>query len=269
MKGEVRKQMFIVVCSFSTFSAFEQDLTDLTVELPRLPKDLPFVVLQTQDGRKPKLEIKVRPDVLKKALKWLITYNPWYSQYTINEENMEFYEQNPTITENDLTELVQDWEPTPEEEEPQFRAMGEKDQFYEEDLDGDFPHPDGCVGTGIPSNTNEGIIKESLAKATSGRSTTPNTGPNDPLNPEADIEENADQEPSNTPPNQNDPSEPNPDDNGEESNSEEKQARPTLAWPRKSKKPLSEFEAGYFAKCYPHLFPDGVGDFLMPVSDNI
>ena len=68
MKGEVRKQMFILVCSFSTFSAFEQDLTDLTVELPRLPKDLPFVVLQTQDGRKPELEIKVRPDVLKKAL---------------------------------------------------------------------------------------------------------------------------------------------------------------------------------------------------------
>ena len=159
------------------------------VELPRLPADLPFVVLQTQDGRKPKLEIRVRPQVLKNALNWLIKHNPWYSQYTINEDNMAMYEANPVITEQDLRSIVQDWEPTPQEKEPQFHAMGEKDVLYEEDLSGDFPNPDGCVMTEVPSNTNEGIIKESLANATK-------SGQDVPLETEAFVQEIPDDQPS-------------------------------------------------------------------------
>ena len=233
--------------------AFEQDLTDLMVELPRLPADLPFVVLQTQDGRNPKLEIRVRPQVLKNALNWLIKHNPWYSQYTINEDNMAIYEANPVITEQDLRSIVQDWEPTPQEKEPQFHAMGEKDVLYEEDLSGDFPNPDGCVMTEVPSNTNEGIIKESLANATK-------SGQDVPLETEAFVQEIPDDQPSSP------SSQPEANTPADEQPEEDLQQRPTLAWPRKSKKPLSEFEPGYFAKCFPHLLPDGSGDFLMPVS---
>ena len=249
-------QFILILSSF--FSAFEQDLTDLMVQLPRLPIDLPYVVLQSQDGRKPKLEIKIRPQVVENALNWLIEHNPWYSQYVINRENMEFYEKNPIITEDHLRTIVQDWEPSPEDNEPQFRTMGEKDVFHEEDLAGDFPIPDGCVMTEVPSNTNEKIIKESLATATGSR--VPGTFPN--VHPEPSVsssqtnaEANSEESPADAP---SDPSAPAP---------EELQDRPTIAWPRRAKAPLSEFEPGYFAKCFPHLFPDGLGDFLMPVSD--
>ena len=243
--------------------AFEQDLTDLMVELPRLPADLPFVVLQTQDGRKPKLNIKVRPQVLKDALNWLIKHNPWYSQYTINEDNMAIYEANPVITEQDLRSIVQDWEPTPQENEPQFHAMGEKDVIYEEDLSGDFPNPDGCVMTEVPSNTNEGIIKESLANATSSAT---ESGQNIPSETETIVQESPDDQPSSPSSEPNEPSQPESNTPADIQPEEDLQQRPTLAWPRKSKKPLSEFEPGYFAKCFPHLLPDGTGDFLMPVS---
>ena len=245
---------FTIYTYISAFSAFEQDLSDLAIQLPRLPADLPFVVVETADGRKQNFEIKVRPQVIRKALDWLIENNPWYSKYSINQENMEFYEQTQTITQDHLRSIVHDWEPTVEEELPTFRTMGEKDVLYEEDLSGDFPSPDGCVMTEVPSATNEDIITESIT--TAGKSTVPAQGPSNDAHPEqplssspADLHEDiADDAPPAPAP---------------------AQERPTLAWPRKTKAPLSEFEPGYFAKCFPHLFPDGMGDFLMPVSGKL
>ena len=34
-----------------------------------------------------------------------------------------------------------------------------------------------------------------------------------------------------------------------------------FSFPTRSKKPLSEFSPGYYSKCFPHLFPNGEGDF--------
>ena len=44
-------------------------------------------------------------------------------------------------------------------------------------------------------------------------------------------------------------------------NGKEDLQNPTFAFPETSKKPLSEFSANYYSKCFPKLFPNGKGDY--------
>ena len=103
----------IIILSFS-WTAFEQDLSDLYVKLPRLPKDLPLVVLQTKSASQKPIELKVRVQKLRKALEWLRDNNEVYQKFCdISEDNFSYYENN-VVTTNDLNTVDQDWNPTPQ-----------------------------------------------------------------------------------------------------------------------------------------------------------
>ena len=71
---------------------FARDVDTFAKELPRLPKDVNHVILES-DGKK-KLPVRIRPKEVYEALVWLKKNNPYYADVTISEDNMAFYYAN-------------------------------------------------------------------------------------------------------------------------------------------------------------------------------
>ena len=135
---------------------FEQEIDDLVATLPRLPKDLPFVILQTKDARKESFKIKIRPDKVFAALKWLKLNNMWYKDIEISEDNLQHY-RNSNGEVVGLPTIYQDWEPELDE-----NPLAEKDEVTEDLLNGDFPMPDSMVPTILPSENLSKLVKKAV-----------------------------------------------------------------------------------------------------------
>lgn len=140
---------------------FEQDLSVLVTILPRLPKDLPFIVLQTQGQNS--VELTVRPENLRAALLYLIAHNPAYHDVVLSEENLQFYEQSEGQVIG-LPELRYDWEQSKRNKEKEQLPdhVPEKDDITEEMLFGDMPFPESIVPK---VNQTSGVVDQ-LLKAT-------------------------------------------------------------------------------------------------------
>ena len=145
---------------------FDQDLDDLCKVLPRLPENLPFIVLQTKNKEKKPLKLKIRPEKVLAALNYLKEFNQYYSGIKISEKNASYYKDEFDTTH--LRTVYQDWEPEMSEkqnEEPE----AEKDRIDEKDLNKDFPQGDSLVHTSAPSENLENLIKKSLTPSTTGK----------------------------------------------------------------------------------------------------
>ena len=92
--------------------SFEQDLSDIVNVLPRLPQDLPYIILQTES--KKKYELKIRPQVVLEALKFLKVNNPAYSDIIISDDNLKYYQDNNGIV-KDIVNLNYAYDPTSKE----------------------------------------------------------------------------------------------------------------------------------------------------------
>ena len=92
---------------------FCQDLEELATELPRLPQDLNYVILQNRDSKKK--EFKIRPKCLVEALQYLKDNNPYYADVNINMDNVQYYEDREG-TIHDIPTINYAYEPKPQDQ---------------------------------------------------------------------------------------------------------------------------------------------------------
>jgi hypothetical protein len=246
--------------------AFEQDLSVLVTILPRLPKDLPFIVLQTQ-GQSP-VQLKVRPDKIREALQSLIANSPAYHDVVLSEENLQYYEQNEGQV-HGLQELRYDWEQSKKSKEREQLPVliPEKDDITEEMLSGDMPVPDSMV----PKVTQTAGVLDLLLKAT--KETDDNGQSQQSTHV---VGEGGDVEMTDT----SDEEQPMQTDENLSKNARKKRKKKEkkirrkalhegekqYAWPTRGTTALSEYTTvGYYSMCYPTLFPNGKGDITLGV----
>jgi hypothetical protein len=82
------------------------DVSDVTLSLPRPISESGVVLLRSRNSRGESL-VRVRPDLIRRALVWLITNNPLYEEVCISEENLAVLEDlnaNEAIPSLELTE---------------------------------------------------------------------------------------------------------------------------------------------------------------------
>ena len=251
-------------------------MSGLITKLPRLPKDLPLVVLQTKDAGKKPIELKVRVAKLKGALEWLCKHNDVYKKHcNISPENLSYYENN-IVTTNDLNTIDQDWNPTPKETEEPVALRDEV--FMEDYLDGQFPEPNSMVFqepqgltlaemakkvvtsagksktlppilddlAGIGEEEEEEAVEEIVSAPTDAGDLTAAVPPHSATTPLSSLSASTD-----TPAASND------------------QQTTTLPFPARASRPLSEFSDNFYTKCFPNLFPNGDGDFKMVCTSGI
>ena len=77
--------------------SFYQNVQDLADTLPRLPQDLPYIVLKHPDERISDKTFQVRRQYLIEALKFLIEHSEDYQHINISEENCNFYPEDGII----------------------------------------------------------------------------------------------------------------------------------------------------------------------------
>ena len=77
--------------------SFYQNVQDLADTLPRLPKDLPYLILKHPDERIADKTFKVRRQYLIEALQFLVKHSEDYKYITISEENCSSYPENDII----------------------------------------------------------------------------------------------------------------------------------------------------------------------------
>ena len=137
--------------------SFERNVQSIADVLPRLPQDLPFIVLET-DGKKP-IEFSVRPQVLREALEYLKANNEAYQHIVISNDNIDHYEQSQGKVVG-LRSMKRDWDPLAEEEDDED-PINEREKVLEEDLAGDVPKPSSMA----PLQTNTKNIDDILNEA--------------------------------------------------------------------------------------------------------
>ena len=141
------------------------ELEDICTVLPRLPKDLPILILETQGQRK--LEFKVRHQKLKAALIYLKHNNPAYADVQISEENLEEYkyfdEKGRPI--EGLPTQSYDTEEAEEFLKLDDEVMHEADAVLESELNGDFPAMATTVHEIIRSKDNDTLTKDAINQA--------------------------------------------------------------------------------------------------------
>ena len=213
---------------------FEQDLKRIITVLPLLPKDLPFIILESANENNT-LEFTVRPQLLLDALVWLKANNHLYKNVTISEENLDHYQRSNGkvigIRKFNYAYQPDQKKREAEEKRDQEPPMADKDQVNEKDLDGDFPSPDSLVPCVTESDDLETLLRKAVQENTDGEKT------EDRKESQENVTENSSAQ------------EQNPPHLGEV----------RLPWPERARDPLSEFSDYYYAKCLPNLFPDGVG----------
>ena len=138
---------------------YEQNIQSIVDELPHLPKDLPFIVLQ-KEGQTPK-QLSVRPHKLKECLEYLVANSDAYQHVKISEANLQHYVDSQgqiegiPILHYDFDNYHQD------EEELDEEPFNERDRLLEKDLGGDVAAPRSMV----PLQTNSKSIRDLLDKA--------------------------------------------------------------------------------------------------------
>ena len=206
--------------------AFEQNIEEVVTILPRLPKDLPFLILESASNGNT-LDFHVRPEKLLEALLWLKANNHLYKDVTISRENIDHYASNNGKVLG-LRTLNQAFEPNQkkreaEEKRDEEAPLAEKDHVKESDLAGDFPYPDSLVPNIAESETLETLLHKAV-----------------------DENENIQKELKETEASQQQEQPPNVENF-------------RVPWPQRSREPLSEFGDYFYARCLPELFPDGKG----------
>jgi hypothetical protein len=206
--------------------SFEQDHTELATKLPRLPKDIPYILMQTP-GSKPAI-IMVRPDRIWNALVWLKNNNPYYKDIELSVENYDHYRRNEGRVIG-LRELAYPHDPDQVELDAE-PPLAEKDAITEEQLNNDVPLPDSMV----PLITESAPVDELILRA---------------------AEEGENQRNNMTR---------NSSSNNTDSNATAMPTSELHAWPGR-KEPMSEFKEGYFTCNFPCNFPNGEGDYTIQV----
>ena len=137
---------------------FCQDLEELATELPRLPQDLNYVILQNRDQKNK--EFRVRPKCLVEALQYLKANNPFYADVNINMDNVKYYEdRDGTI--DDIPTINYAYEPKPQDQLlDKEMPMDEKKQIEEDGFD--WPIADSIVPNMVPSATVKSLIEKSV-----------------------------------------------------------------------------------------------------------
>ena len=138
--------------------SFQQDLSSLAIELPRLPKDLSNIVLQCKSQKN--LSFSINPQKVLAALEWLKKNNKYYASVQISQENVEFYQNNPTF---ELPSMLQDWDPYKNaEDKVDNEQVSEMDQVPETDLNGDWPRVDSLVQGDVETANNDKLIRKAV-----------------------------------------------------------------------------------------------------------
>ena len=123
-----------------------------------MPDELQFAVLETEG--KEKLQLTVRPWLLKKCLLWYMKNNPLYKHITYSEERMKYYEDNGGVIDTDqLAVMNYDWEPVYQAEDTED-PINEREKQMEKDLGGDIP----CPSSMAPLQTQKANVDELLDK---------------------------------------------------------------------------------------------------------
>ena len=218
---------------------FCQDLEELATELPRLPQDLNYVILQNRDAKKK--EFKIRPKCLVEALQYLKDNNPYYADVNINMDNVQYYEDREG-TIHDIPTINYAYEPKPQDQLlDKEMPMDAKKQCEEDGFD--WPIADSIVPNMVPSAT----IKTLIEKSIQGTKKTTTTSTDDQPNEQASTDDQPNEQASTD----------------DQPNEQEVPDEIKFAWPKRAALPLSETEPGYFSKAFPDLFPDGKGDITV------
>ena len=80
-----------------------QDVVALARDLPRLPNDLPYIVIKGPNEKITDQTFRVRRDFLIEALDWLKTHNPDYQYIFISQANADLYPEDDIV--QDLPQL--------------------------------------------------------------------------------------------------------------------------------------------------------------------
>ena len=147
--------------------AFQQSIDELASSLPRLPRDLPFLILQSsrKDGKK--MDLKIRPQVVLECLTYLKQNCPPYKDIPISEANMDFYRQNDGKVEGIPTIYLDEEKDSVREAIEDCQTIdGEQVILTEQDLlQNDFPAPESFVPNVVPTETIKVLVKEAIMKA--------------------------------------------------------------------------------------------------------
>jgi hypothetical protein len=92
-----------------------QDVNALAMQLPRLPKDLPFIIIQSPNERLKDQTFRVRRNYLLEALAYLKVHNEDYRHIEISAPNADQYPENDIL--QDLPRIDPDELRIPEEEQ--------------------------------------------------------------------------------------------------------------------------------------------------------
>ena len=239
--------------------AFMQDLQPICNVLPRLPENIPCVVLQSMKHEN--LELNIRPQKVLDALRWLKKNNRYYADIEISETNLGFYEEKngsfgaPVLNfafEPKEVEVLAD------EEEP----LNELLNFEESDLKGDWPEASSIVMDSGNGKNMDAMIREAIAGkkdltdtpqdqnsevTPSSPSAASNALPNEEMMDTSDVDAAMLSDPPG-----------NPDVDILEAASDN---QVKIDFPERSKVPVFEFVPGYYSMSFPELFPTGVPEF--------
>ena len=141
---------------------FERNLQPICNVLPRLPKELPVLILE--DPSQPRYSFKIRHEPVRTWLTYLKNHNEAYKDIEISEENLETYRNFSTQgipIEEFQTQTFQQQQFFKVDDE----IMHEADAVLETDLDGDLPPASTTVPTFITNQTNDTLTKEAIELA--------------------------------------------------------------------------------------------------------
>ena len=177
--------------------------------------------------------MQIRPKETLEALIWLKENNPAYKKVEISQENITFYEEcNGTFT--GCMTLSQNWVP----EDDEANAAGPMteidivDQIPEELLELNNPIPETVVPQNVPKEKIHDLMKDAIARMGTDQ---PEPDPFD----EGDLEDALVAEAEGPIHSQYEVNE-----EGDQSQEDDAPKVPVLPWPKKSGKPISEFEPG-------------------------
>ena len=109
---------------------------------------------------KTKLSLRIRPQVVEEALRWLKANNTYYKDVTISEDNLNFYRQQE---EKDIDFPTMKYAFQPKETRLDAEVpVDEKARILESELGHDFPEDDSLMSSKLASKTVDQFIKEAV-----------------------------------------------------------------------------------------------------------
>ena len=210
---------------FQDVASFAQKLPD---KLPRPIEDLQIILMRESKVTGKKREFKANGSIIRTALNWLIKNCPDYKEIEIDEENLSKYPSEggnidiPTYEDEAVEENGQSVDGNRKEKPKQKPEENtEKSPFDNEDEEMLLAYEEYEEKQGdVPKPSH--AVNENIAQDTIDNYV------------KKAIEEIQ---------------------VGKDSSEPDK-----ISWPEQDDEPVSDFSYGYFTKCFPHLFPDGMAD---------